>query len=78
MEMRMTFMTNQIISRNKNRDMVGTSIMTEICRSPHPHIQLKKVEDFPYPYPYLINAGSLCQNGDEFEQYPKNQFIHHL
>jgi len=39
----------------------------------HPHTQLKKVKDSPYPYSYIINAGILRQNGDGFGQYPQIQ-----
>jgi len=42
--------------------------MAEICTSPYP---IKKVRDFPYPYP--VNAGILHQNEDGFEQYPQEQ-----
>jgi len=44
--------------------------MVGICTSPYP---IEKVEDFPYPYPYLVNAGISRQNGDEFKKYPRRQ-----
>jgi len=50
---------------NGDGDMVG------ICTSPYPIEE--KVGDSPYPYQYPVNAGILCQNGDEFEQYPRRR-----
>jgi len=34
---------------------------------------IEKVGDSPYPNPYPINAGIPRQNGDGFEQYPREQ-----
>jgi len=57
--------------------MAGTSIMTGICTSSYPSpYPIEKVEDSPYPY--LVNAGIPCQNGDGFGQYPRGEFICHL
>jgi len=50
--------------------MAGTCIMAGICTSPYP---TEKVGDFPYSYPYPVNAGILRQNGNGFGQYPRGQ-----
>jgi len=85
--MRMSFITNQIIKRNKkwkvytyiwlinceyfnnlneDRDMAGIFI------SPSPYLYpIEKIGDFPYPYPYSVNARIPYQNGDGFGQYPR-------
>jgi len=55
--------------------MTGTCIMVGICTFPYP---IEKIGDSPYPYPYLVNAGILHQNGDEFGQYLRDEFICHL
>jgi len=55
--------------------MVGTGIMVGICTSSY---LIEKVENSPYPYPYPVNAGIPRQNGDEFGQYPRGEFICHL
>ena len=52
--------------------MAGTGIMAGICTSPYPSpYPTEKVGNSPYPY--LVNAGIPCQNGDEFEQYPRRR-----
>jgi len=83
----MSFITNQIIKRNKkwkvyiyiwlinceyfnnlneDRDMAGIFI------SPSPYLYpIEKIGDFPYPYPYSVNARIPYQNGDGFGQYPR-------
>jgi len=46
--------------------------MAGICTSPSPSpspYPIEKIGDSPYPYP--VNAGIPCQNGDEFGQYPR-------
>jgi len=57
-----------------NGDMTGTGIIAGICTSsysfPYP---VEKVGDSPYPYPYLVNAGILYQNGDGFGKYPRRR-----
>jgi len=48
--------------------------MAGICTSPSPspsRYPIEKIGDFPYPYPYLVNAGISHQNGDGFRQYPR-------
>jgi len=48
--------------------------MAGICTSPYPSPHpIEKVGDSSYPYPYPINAGIPCQNGDEFGQYPRGR-----
>ena len=82
----MSFMTNEIIKRKKNRkkiyiyflnengDMAGTGIMAGICTSPYPSpYPTEKVGDSPYPYPYPVNAGIPHQNRDGFGQYPRER-----
>jgi len=52
--------------------MAGTSIIAGICTSTYPSLySIEKVRDSPYPYP--VNAGISCQNGDGFAQYPWGQ-----
>ena len=59
---------------NENGDMAGTGIMAGICTSPYPSpYPTEKVGDSPYPYPYPVNAGIPRQNGDGFEQYPRER-----
>ena len=57
--------------------MAGTGIMAGICTSPYPSpYPIEKVGDSPYPYP--VNVEIPRQNGDEFEQYPRDGCICHL
>ena len=59
---------------NENEDMAGTGIMAGICTSSYPSpYPTEKVGDSPYPYPYTVNAGIPCQNGDGFGQYPRGR-----
>jgi len=59
--------------------MAETGIMAGICTSPYPSpYPIEKVGDSPNPYPYPVNAGIPRQNGDEFGQYPRDEFICHL
>jgi len=48
--------------------MVG--ICTSSYTSPYP---IEKVGDFPYSYPYPVNAGIPRQNGDGFGQHPRGR-----
>jgi len=34
---------------------------------------IEKIGDSPYPYPYLVNAEILRQNGNGFGQYPRRR-----
>jgi len=52
--------------------MAGTGIMTGIYSSSSPY-PIEKIGDFPYSYPYPVNAGIPRQNGDGFEQYPRER-----
>jgi len=48
--------------------------MAEICTSPYSSpYPTEKVGDFPYPYPYSVNAGIPRQNENRFGQYPREQ-----
>jgi len=61
--------------------MTGMDIMASmrrICTSSYPSAYPNgKVENFLYPYSYPVNMRISRQNGDELEQYPRNEFICH-
>ena len=44
--------------------------MAGICTSSY---SIEKVGDSPYTYPYPVNEGIFRQNGDRFEQYPRDR-----
>jgi len=52
--------------------MAGTCIMAGIYSSPSPY-PIEKIGDFPYAYPYPVNAGIPRQNGEGFGQYPRGR-----